>query len=291
MPRTAGFSRSAACFRGGPATSPAIQAGGAYLTAKLQCRMNLGLSGKVALVTAASRGIGLAVAKTLAAEGARVALVARDATALEQAASEIASSGGRAVPIQGDVSRPADIQRIAAETRRSLGDPSVLVANAGGPQAGPPTALKDEAWVTGFQLTLMSVVRLVQEVLPAMREEGWGRIVNITSLSVREPILRLTISNALRAGVTAYAKTLSQEVAADGVTVNNVAPGYTATDHFLGGIRSDTAKEALLERIPTNRFAEPSEVAAAVAFLASVNAGYITGQTLLVDGGAVKSLM
>ncbi len=253
--------------------------------------MDLGLDGKVALVSAASRGIGLAVAQGLAAEGAHLAVVARDAEALDRAASEIASHGGKVAAIQGNVSAPAEIQRIVAETRRALGDPSVLVANAGGPQAGLPSTLNEEDWASGVQLTLMSAVRLAQEVLPAMRASGWGRIVNITSLSVREPILRLTISNALRAAVTGYAKTLSQEVAADGVTVNNVAPGYTATDHFLSGMKDDAAKEAFLARIPTKRFADPSEVAAATVFLASERAGYITGQTLLVDGGAVKSLL
>ena len=249
------------------------------------------MTGKVALVSAASRGIGLAVAQSLAAEGAHVAVVARDAKALDRAASDIASHGGKVAAIQGDVSDPAEVHRIVAETRMALGDPSVLVASAGGPQAGPPTTLSEEDWASGVQLTLMSAVRLAQEVLPAMREARWGRIVNITSLSVREPILRLTISNALRAAVTGYAKTLSQEVAADGVTVNNVAPGYTATDHFLSGLKDDAAEEAFLARIPTRRFAQPSEVAAAVAFLASQQAGYITGQTLLVDGGAVKSLL
>ena len=131
--------------------------------------MNLGLDRKVALVTAASRGIGFAVAQTLAAEGARVALVARDSTALERAVSQIASAGGEAVPIQGDVSRPPDVQRIVAETRSRLGDPAVLVANAGGPRAGLPTGLLEEDWADGFQLTLMSAVRLAQSSTPQLR--------------------------------------------------------------------------------------------------------------------------
>ena len=253
--------------------------------------MDLGLNGKIALVTGASKGIGLAVAQALAAEGARVALVARDGATLESAVAGIAQAGGEAVAIKGDVSRLADVERVAAETRRRLGDPAVLVANAGGPPAGVPTELDEAAWAAAVELTLMSSVRLAREVLPAMRRARWGRIVNITSLSVKEPILNLTLSNALRSGVTAFAKSLAQEVAAEGVTVNNVGPGYTATERLSELFQDEAGKRALIERIPARRLGEPSEVAAAIAFLASAQAGYITGQTLIVDGGAVKGLM
>jgi len=253
--------------------------------------MDLGLNGKIALVTGASKGIGLAVAQALAAEGARVALVARDGDALERAVAGIAQAGGDAVAVQGDVSRLADVERIVAQTRRQLGDPSVLVANAGGPPAGTPTSLDEEAWAAAVELTLMSSVRLAREVLPAMRRGRWGRIVNITSLSVKEPILNLALSNALRSGVTAYAKSLAQEVAAEGVTVNNVGPGYTATERLTELFRDEAGKRALVASIPARRLGEPAEIAAAVAFLASAQAAYITGQTLIVDGGAVKGLM
>ncbi len=252
--------------------------------------MDLGLIGKTALVTGASRGIGLAVARTLAAEGARVALVARNRETLAEAVAGIERAGGEAVALAGDVSRADDVDRVVAETRSRLGQVSVLVANAGGPPAGTPTQVEDAAWDGAVDLTLMSAVRLAKAVLPAMRAATWGRIVNITSLSVREPILNLTLSNALRAGVTAWAKTLSQEIAADGVTVNNVGPGYTATER-LGELFSDDALGQLAERIPARRLAEPDEIAAAVAFLASQQAGYITGQTLVVDGGMVKGLL
>jgi 3-oxoacyl-[acyl-carrier protein] reductase len=253
--------------------------------------MDLGLDGKTALVSGASKGIGRAVAQALAAEGARVALVARDADALAAAVEAIGEAGGEALAVPGDVSQLAEVERVVAETRRRLGDVSVLVANAGGPPAGTPTAIGEAAWDAAVDLTLMSAVRLGRAVLPAMQAARWGRIVNITSLSVREPILNLTLSNALRAGVTAWAKTLSQEVAADGVTVNNVGPGYTATERLEELFTDAAAKRALIERIPARRFAEPAEIAAAVAFLASQQAGYITGQTLVVDGGMVKGLM
>ncbi len=253
--------------------------------------MDLGLNGKIALVTGASKGIGLAVAQMLAAEGARVALVARDRDALERAVAGIAQQGGEAVAVQGDVSRLADVERIVAQTRRQLGDPTVLVANAGGPPAGTPTALDEEAWAAAVELTLMSSVRLAREVLPAMRQGRWGRIVNITSLSVKEPILNLTLSNALRSGVTAYAKSLAQEVAAEGVTVNNVGPGYTATERLNELFQDEAGKRELIASIPARRLGEPAEIAAAIAFLASAQAAYITGQTLIVDGGAVKGLM
>ncbi|MEJ2291093.1 MAG: SDR family oxidoreductase [Deinococcales bacterium] len=251
--------------------------------------MDLGLKGKIALVTGASKGIGLAVAQTLAAEGARVALVARDADALGQAVRGIQQAGGEAVAVPGDVSRLADVERIVAEVRRQLGDPDVLVANAGGPPAGVPTSLGEEAWAAAFELTLMSSVRLAREVVPAMRRARWGRIVNITSFLVKEPVLNLALSNALRSGVTAHAKGLSEEIASDGVTVNNVGPGYTATER-LDDLFDEEGMSALVDRIPARRLAEPEEIAAAVTFLASDRAGYITGQTLVVDGGFVKGL-
>lgn len=252
--------------------------------------MDLGLQGKTALVTGASKGIGLAVARLLAAEGARVALVARDPDTLARAAEAIEASGGEAAAVPGDVSLPGDVTRVVEETRRRFGDVSVLVANAGGPPTGLPSELDDAAWGGAVDLTLMSAVRLARAVLPAMRAAGWGRIVNVTSLSVKEPILNLTLSNALRAGVTAWAKTLAEEVAADGVTVNNVQPGWTATERMEQLLPTEEAKRALLQRIPAGRMGRPDEVAAAAAFLASEQAGYMTGQSLLVDGGIIRAL-
>jgi 3-oxoacyl-[acyl-carrier protein] reductase len=252
--------------------------------------MELGLKGKIALVTGASKGIGLAVAEALAGEGARVALVARDGAALDLAVDSIRQAGGEAVAVPGDVSRLAEVEWIVAETRRLLGDPLVLIANAGGPPAGTPTELDEDAWARAVELTLMSSVRLVREVVPAMRRQRWGRIVNITSFVVKQPLLTLALSNALRSGVTAFAKTLSEEIAADGVTVNNVAPGYTATARLDDLFENEQAKQALVDRIPARRLAEPAEIAAAVTYLASQQAGYVTGQTLVVDGGVVEAL-
>ncbi len=246
--------------------------------------MDLKLDGKVALVTAGSKGIGLAIAQGLAAEGVKVALCARSAAEVEAAAAAVGGVG-----FVADVSSEADLGRLFSEVRGALGSPDILVTNAGGPPSGTPTQLGLSGWDNAYALTLMSVVRMVQHALPDMRKKGWGRIVNVTSLSVREPVPTLTLSNAFRAAVTGYAKTLAGEVAGDGVTVNNVAPGYTATartDELFG---SD-ARQQLEADIPMGRFATPEEVAAAAVFLASQGAAYITGQTLLVDGGLTKGV-
>lgn len=246
--------------------------------------MDLKLNGKVALVTAGSKGIGLAVAQGLAAEGVRVALCARTAAEVEAAAAAVGGVG-----FVADVSSEGDLGRLFGEVRGALGAPDILVTNAGGPPSGTPTQLGLSGWDDAYTLTLMSVVRLVQHALPDMQKKGWGRIINITSLSVREPVPTLTLSNAFRAAVTGYAKTLAGEVAGDGVTVNNVAPGYTATARTAELFGSD-ARQQLEADIPTGRFATPEEVAAAAVFLASQGAAYITGQTLLVDGGLTKGV-
>ena len=246
--------------------------------------MDFQLKGKVALVTAGSKGIGFATAQGLAAEGVKVALCARTAAEVDEAAAAVGGTG-----FVADVSSAGDISRLFREVQGALGAPDILVTNAGGPPSGTPTQLGLSGWDDAYNLTLMSVVRLVQYALPAMRDKGWGRIINITSLSVREPIPTLTLSNAFRAAVTGYAKTLAGEVGKDGVTVNNVAPGYTATAHvdeLFGG----EARRGLEADIPIGRFATPEEIAAAAVFLASAGAAYITGQTLLVDGGLTKGV-
>lgn len=252
--------------------------------------MDLQITGKTALVTGASKGIGLAVARLLAHEGARVVLSARNEETLNSAVEEIRTDGGDALAIPADVSEAHSIEALMAATTQQFGKPDILVVNGGGPPAGQATDMGEDAWAEGFDLTLMSAVRLTRAVLPSMQEQGWGRIINITSLSVKQPVPNLMLSNAFRAAVTGFAKTLSSEVAAQGITVNNVAPGYTATERLKELHKNDAERDALIAKIPAKRFATPEEVAAAAVFLASEQAAYITGQTLLVDGGVVGSL-
>jgi 3-oxoacyl-[acyl-carrier protein] reductase len=253
--------------------------------------MDLGIAGRVALVTGASLGIGRAVAEGLAAEGVRVALSARNASRLEATVEAIRLRGGEAFGVPADMADPQQIERLVAAVEERAGPPEIVVVNAGGPPPGAPTDLDEDDWAHGYDLTLMSAVRLVRATLPAMRRAGWGRIVHITSLTVKEPLLQLTLSNTFRAGVTGFAKTLAREVAADGVTVNCVAPGYIATDRLERLFADAAARDALLERIPMGRFGAPEEVAAVAVFLASLQAAYVTGQTIVPEGGAVAALL
>jgi 3-oxoacyl-[acyl-carrier protein] reductase len=234
------------------------------------------LNGKRALVTGGSRGIGLAAAHDLIRLGAQVTLAARNEEVLRRAADAI---GARWVV--ADVSTPDGV-RAAVE---AAGQVDILVSNAGGPPPAQPSAVTEEGWGQGFQTTFMSTARLAAAVLPGMRERRWGRIIAVTSLTVGRPALNLPVSNAMRAAVTNHLRTLALEVAADGVTCNTVAPGYTATER-LNALHADPADaERLKVRIPARRFGEPNEVGAAIAFLATHEAAYITGQEILVDGG------
>jgi 3-oxoacyl-[acyl-carrier protein] reductase len=253
--------------------------------------MNLHIAKKIALVTGASQGIGFAVAKLLAAEGVRVLLNARNETRLNQAVEAVRLAGGEAFGLAGDVSNPKQIETLFDKARLVLGSPEIVVVNAGGPPSGKAATLSDEAWAKGYELTLMASVRLARAALPAMQANSWGRIINITSLSVKQPIANLPLSNAFRAAVTGFAKTLSKEVAAQGITVNNVAPGYTDTERLNELFDTEEAKQNFAQTIPAKRLGQVDEIAAAVAFLASQQAAYITGQTLLVDGGFVGSLL
>ncbi|WP_034386832.1 SDR family oxidoreductase [Deinococcus sp. YIM 77859] len=237
------------------------------------------LDGRRALVTGGSKGIGLAAAQALTALGAEVTLVARGEEALRTAAAQLGARWAAA-----DVGTPDGVQA-AVEAARQAGPIDILVSNAGGPPPGLPSQMTEEAWRRGFELTFLSTVRLADAVLPAMREQRWGRIIAVTSLTVGRPALTLPVSNAMRAAVTNHLRTLALEVAAEGVTCNTVAPGYTATER-LRALHADPAEaERLQHRIPARRFGQPGEVGAAVAFLATGEAGYITGQELLVDGG------
>jgi len=263
--------------------------------------MDLGLKDRVALVAASSKGLGKACAQELAREGARVVICARDPEHLAAAADEIASAtGAEVLPVEADLTDHAQIRNLVAQTLDLFGRIDVLVTNNGGPPAGYFDGFDDEAWLQAHQLTLMSAVRLIREVLPAMRAQKWGRIVNITSVSVKQPIDNLLLSNVYRPGVIGLAKTLSAQVAADGITINNVAPGYTRTDRVLDLARARAAEgEQTVEEVltgtaadvPLGRMGQPGELAALVAFLASDKAGYITGATIQVDGGYVRSLL
>ena len=234
------------------------------------------LDGKRALVTGGSKGIGLAAAHDLIRMGAHVTVAARGEDALKRAADAI---GARWVV--ADVSTPEGVEAAVA----AAGDVDILVSNAGGPAAGLPSGVSEDAWAQGFQTTFLSTVRLANATVPGMRARGWGRVIAITSLTVGRPAPTLPVSNALRAGVTNYLRTLALEVAPDGVTCNTVAPGYTATERLRQLHADPQDAQKLAARIPARRFGEPNEVAAAVAFLASREAAYTTGQELLVDGG------
>jgi len=262
--------------------------------------VRLGLEGRVALVGGASAGIGFAVARTLAGEGARVAIVSRSAERIEAAARRIREAGGEAVPLAADLTDPEAPERIVAEIGSALGPVEVLVTNAGGPPTMAAVAASVADLEAAARLLLHPVQRLLAAVLPGMRRRGWGRVIAITSIAVREPQPGLVLSNALRAALTGYLKTVADEVAPDGVTVNSVLPGYTATErlrelaeHLAAG-RGTTPEEVLADWAganPIGRLLEPGEVAAAVAFLASEAASGITGVALPVDGGRGRFLL
>jgi len=246
--------------------------------------MDLGLEGRRALVTAASKGLGRACAEALVAEGAKVFISSRDAAAIEAAGKAMGAAGWKAA----DFSRAGEEEPLVGAAVAKLGGLDVLVVNAGGPPPGTFLSTPIGAWDAAYQLTLKSAVALVHAGLPHLRESGYGRIVFITSVAVRQPIPTITLSNAFRAAVTGMAKTVSREVARDGITVNCLAPDKILTDRIrqmAGG--SEEALKRMAADSPTGRFGEPSEFAAACAFLCSRQAGYITGQTLGVDGGAL----
>lgn len=257
--------------------------------------MDLGLKGKVAMVAAASKGIGLAAARALSEEGALVSICSRSQENLDAALLTLPNAKGYVC----DVSDPAQLEAWYESTRADLGAPSVLVTNTGGPPAGSLAAMTDEQWRAGFESTLMNVVRLVRLASPAMLDARWGRIVHVTSLVAKEPSPLLPISSTLRAGLMAMTRLQALEFAAFGVTVNSVLPGHTLTDrqYQLAAVRAErlgvTPDEALqmqAEEVPMKRLGKPDEIGAAIAFLCSEPAGYITGVNLLVDGGLVKGL-
>ena len=263
--------------------------------------MDLGLKNKVALVAAGSRGLGRAVAEELAAEGASLVLCARDSSTLDETAAAIAKSNeAHVLAVPADVTVTDDIKRVVNTGIERFGRIDILVTNAGGPPAGRFEQLTHEQWEHAIRLTLFSAIELTRQVLPGMKERRWGRILNITSIAVKQPVENLLLSNSLRAGLTGFARTLANEVAADGITVNNIMPGYTRTERLdelaqmmaeKQGISADEFRGKWEKEIPMGRLGEPREFAALATFLVSERASYITGTSIQVDGGWIKSLL
>lgn len=261
------------------------------------------LTGRVALVTGGSSGLGFASARALARRGAHVVISSRGGEKLDAARERLAghaASGAKITAIPADVRELASLENLVAETERTVGPVDILVPNGGGPPAKPAVEITDEDWQNAFPLIFLFIPRLCRLVLPGMRERGWGRIVAINSISSRQPIANLSISNALRPAVLGYLKTLSNEVAADNVTVNAVLPGYTLTerqDELAAAASSRTGKDKeeiykmWVGNTTIGRMAEPEEIGEVVGFLCSPAAAYVTGQAITVDGGYVKSLM
>ena len=252
--------------------------------------MDLGLDGTAAIVGGASSGMGLAVAQALSAEGCRVTMLARTPDHLERAAARVPD----ALTVAGDVRDQTAIESAVERTVAERGRLDIIVNNAGGPPPGTFESTPEEAWVEAFELSLNSAVRLTRLALPHLKASGRGRVVNITSWSVREPIPNLTLSNAIRPGVVGWAKTLSHELGPDGITVNTIAPGKIDTPRareiWEHTPDPDAARTRDLAAIPARRMGDPAEVGAAVAFLCSQQAAYITGVVLPVDGGALKGI-
>jgi len=257
--------------------------------------MDLGIKGRVAMVAAGSKGLGRAAAAALVAEGCRVSICGRDRGALEAAKAAL---GGSVLAFPCDVTKPADIEDWYKATLEAFGQVDILVTNTGGPPAATFLDLTEAQWESGVQSTLMNVVRLCRLALPGMRERRWGRIVHITSLVAKQPTPLLTISSALRAGLSAMTRTLAQEFSGDGVTVNALLPGHVMTDRQLHlaeircakeGITQETYFARVAAEIPARRLGRPEEVGDVIAFLCSERASYITGSSIQVDGGIITS--
>ena len=261
--------------------------------------MELGLTGKVAIVGGSSRGIGKAIALALAQEGCDVAICARGEDELKTTAEEIRSqTGARVLPLVCDMSSYDDIQRLVRETAKTFGRIDIVVNNAGGPPPGTFDDFSEEEWQKAIDQNFLSAVRTIREALPHLRRQG-GRVINITSVAVKQPIDSLILSNAVRLGVVGMAKTLSRQVAKDGITVNNVCPGNIATQRLLSLFEARAQREGrpfkqVLEeeesRAPTGSLGDPADVAALVVFLASKQARYVSGATIQVDGASTTAL-
>jgi 3-oxoacyl-[acyl-carrier protein] reductase len=261
--------------------------------------MDLKLSGKTALVLGGSKGIGKGIATALAAEGVAVALVARAQESLDRATAEIAARGGRAIGVAGDLSDWPTVANAVASARKQLGPIDILLNNSGGPPPSGVVGVSPELWETQFRTMVLTLFRVTELVLPEMRARKWGRILNITSHVVVEPIPTIGVSSTLRSAIHGWAKTLATEVARDGITVNTLLPGVIATDRSvqlsrLGAERQGISPEEALKRtaqsIPVGRLGTTEEFGAVAAFLASPLAGYITGSLIRIDGGMIRAV-
>jgi 3-oxoacyl-[acyl-carrier protein] reductase len=263
--------------------------------------MDLGLKGRVAIVAAASKGLGRAVAEEFAREGARVAICARTASTLEETAAQIQKSTGGEVFHQAlDVTDSVAVGAFVAAVEARFGGVDICVTNSGGPPSKSFRDTKPEEWRAAVDQLLMSTVFFARETLPRMQKKKWGRLITITSSAVKQPVDGLLLSNSVRAAVTGLARTLANEYAADGITVNNVCPGFTRTARLDGlaatisartGAKPDEVFANWEREIPAGRLGTPQEFAAVVAFLASERASYVTGTSIAVDGGLVRSLL
>ncbi|BAU29452.1 3-oxoacyl-[acyl-carrier protein] reductase [Aneurinibacillus soli] len=261
--------------------------------------MDLHLTGKTALVVASSQGLGRAIAEQLVKEGANVMLTSRDEEKLKRVADELNALGaGKAAYCRADITKVEEIQALVQAVRDTFGRIEILVNNAGGPPSGTFEQFTDEDWMKAFELTLLSYIRVIREVLPDLKQGG-GHIVNIASSSIKQPIPGLVLSNTFRTGIVGLSKTLSVELAPYNVLVNTVAPGRIATDRLIyldemnaqrQGVSREEIQQQMEANIPLGRYGQPEEFARVVAFLLSGANTYVTGSSILVDGGMIKSI-